>query len=519
MNWNTLLLSAITAGILPAEAADRPPPTAPHPWPLVLMSFIGALLAAIPVVAFLALFLGRRLMEAGVVPYLVGGGVVIACGTVLRLRRMPLFVESLALTFLLAGLGLVFYAAGRDLHALGYALCAGVSLVLAGLVQVRWVQPLLAALAVILGYGALFEARFEFRFQLIYLSQLFVLLWLGGLVLQQRVLARPRFARHAVTLEWILGGWIVAVLFALVVFPDERFRAIGYGEPGVWVAHGLGLASALAGAVWAWRRWAGLRGSSGIGLLAVLVGLSGVMPSLGLVALVGLVSFTTGRVVQAGAAAVAALWLIGHFYYTLHLDLVTKAQILLAAGLTLAALAWLVRRQLAAHQATALPDTRLRRVLIGLAALATLAVVNLGIWQKEDIIANGRPVFIKLAPVDPRSLMQGDYMALRYEMPTGLRNTLREVSKLTRPKLIGSLDNKGVLSLTRLAKGEPGGSELVIELSPAKRDWTVVSDAWFFKEGDGLRWSRARYGEFRVMPDGRALLVGLADETLQAIRP
>lgn len=519
MNWTALLQAAITAGLLPADAADRPAPTAPHPWPLVLMSFIGALLAAIPVVAFLALFLGRQLMERGAVPYLVGGGVAIACAAVLRLRRMPLFIECLALTFLLAGLGLGFYAATRDLQALGYVLCAVVSLGLAALIQVRWVQPLLAALAVVLGYGALFEARLEFRFQLIYLSQVFVLLWLGGLALQPRLLAKPRFARHATSLEVALGGWIVAVLFALAVFPDERFRAVGYGEPGVWVAHGMGLLSAIGGAVWAWRRWAGLRGSSGVGLLAVLVGLSAVMPSLGLVALIGLVSFTTTRVVLAGTAVAAAFWLIGHFYYSLHLDLVTKAQILLAAGLTLAALAWLVRGQLATHQAAALPDTRLRRVLIGLAALATLAVVNLGIWQKEDIIAHGRPVFIKLAPVDPRSLMQGDYMALRYEMPIGLRNTLREVSKLTRPRVIGSLDTRGVLSLTRLAKGEPGGSELVIELSPAKRDWTVVSDAWFFKEGDGLRWSRARYGEFRLMPDGRALLVGLADEHLQAIRP
>ncbi len=115
MNWTALLQAAITAGLLPTDAADRPAPTAPHPWPLVLMSFIGALLAAIPVVAFLALFLGRQLMDQGAVPYLVGWGVAIACAAVLRLRRMPLFIECLALTFLLAGLGLGFFAATRDL--------------------------------------------------------------------------------------------------------------------------------------------------------------------------------------------------------------------------------------------------------------------------------------------------------------------------------------------------------------------------------------------------------------------
>ncbi|MEF8724122.1 MULTISPECIES: hypothetical protein [Candidatus Accumulibacter] len=31
------------------------------------------------------------------------------------------------------------------------------------------------------------------------------------------------------------------------------------------------------------------------------------------------------------------------------------------------------------------------------------------------------------------------------------------------------------------------------------------------------RWSAARYGEFRVLPGGQALLVGLADEKLARI--
>lgn len=44
-----------------------------------------------------------------------------------------------------------------------------------------------------------------------------------------------------------------------------------------------------------------------------------------------------------------------------------------------------------------------------------------------------------------------------------------------------------------------------------------MSDAWFFREGDAARWEKARFGEFRVLPDGKALLVGMADEKLQVI--
>jgi len=59
--------------------------------------------------------------------------------------------------------------------------------------------------------------------------------------------------------------------------------------------------------------------------------------------------------------------------------------------------------------------------------------------------------------------------------------------------------------------------EMRIELTPKGERWMLVSDAWFFRDGDGKRWEAARYGEFRVTPDGKALLVGLADAQLQAI--
>ena len=54
-------------------------------------------------------------------------------------------------------------------------------------------------------------------------------------------------------------------------------------------------------------------------------------------------------------------------------------------------------------------------VLVGLAAV--LAVANYAIVDKERVIAHGRTVYVALAPVDPRSLMQGDYMALNFRVP------------------------------------------------------------------------------------------------------
>ena len=60
---------------------------------------------------------------------------------------------------------------------------------------------------------------------------------------------------------------------------------------------------------------------------------------------------------------------------------------------------------------------------------------------------------------------------------------------------------------------------MLIELTPKDGRWVVVTDAWYFREGDATRWEAAKFGEFRVEPDGKALLVGLADAQLRGIAP
>ena len=59
--------------------------------------------------------------------------------------------------------------------------------------------------------------------------------------------------------------------------------------------------------------------------------------------------------------------------------------------------------------------------------------------------------------------------------------------------------------------------ELAIELTPKDGRWTVVTDAWFFAEGQAARWAKAKYGEFRVDGRGQALLVGLRGPQLEPL--
>src|SRR5256885_8099210 len=121
----------------------------------------------------------------------------------------------------------------------------------------------------------------------------------------------------------------------------------------------------------------------------------------------------------AAAGALAAVWIVGAFYYQLAWPLATKALVLVGAGAWLGAMAWWGRAR-QAHSESVVASARPSHASsagIALTALVTLAVVNTGIWQKQQLIASGQPVFIEIAPVDPRSLMQGDYMRLNFRVP------------------------------------------------------------------------------------------------------
>jgi uncharacterized membrane-anchored protein len=179
----------------------------------------------------------------------------------------------------------------------------------------------------------------------------------------------------------------------------------------------------------------------------------------------------------------------------------------------LAALAWWAARSTATAGTSPTEDARTfgrGKAGLAIAAVLVLLVANGGIWQKENLIAHGQPLFVQLVPVDPRSLMQGDYMALRFDLPSDMSFADTPLASGQRPHVVARRDARGIATDLHPDRGAPLASdELRVELSPKNGNWVLVTDAWFFKEGEGERWAQAKYGEFRVTPDGRALLVGL----------
>jgi len=159
---------------------------------------------------------------------------------------------------------------------------------------------------------------------------------------------------------------------------------------------------------------------------------------------------------------------------------------------------------------------KLRLVILWLVIVVSLVFVNYAIYGKEQLISGGQPIFLELAPVDPRSLIQGDYMALRYQIATDL-----ETQELPpRGKLVIKVAETGVASFVRLDDGTPLVTDERL-LNYYQHDWQIDlgPTSFFFQEGNGDYYTAAKYGELRVDTSGTSILIGLRDEKLGKLGP
>jgi uncharacterized membrane-anchored protein len=154
-------------------------------------------------------------------------------------------------------------------------------------------------------------------------------------------------------------------------------------------------------------------------------------------------------------------------------------------------------------------NTTLVRTLIVLGALLVLGGVNYSIHAKEQVIRHGEVMYLDLAPVDPRSLMQGDYMALRFAVAAEIARRRPEGNTV-----LLQLDSRRVARMTE--SGSPGSLRVHYRMRNGAV-W-IGTNAYFFEEGAATRFALARFGKFRVdSRSGEAVLVALCDDQLKEL--
>jgi uncharacterized membrane-anchored protein len=160
----------------------------------------------------------------------------------------------------------------------------------------------------------------------------------------------------------------------------------------------------------------------------------------------------------------------------------------------------------------------MRKWISALAGLLILVAVNWAIYGREQLLENGQVVLLELAPVDPRSLMQGDYMALRFKVADDAfgRGRVSDPKHATDGRLVVKLGEHAVASFVRLDTGAPlAAGEARLRYRIREQQVKFATNAFFFQEGTASQYAQARYGEFRVAPGGDMLLVHLINEKFE----
>ena len=509
---SVMILRRISSGVAPTAvtASGTGTDSASHSWPLVMLSGFGALIAAAPLVAFYWLAFEAIIREAGGAAML-GVATLAAAVLILRGGAQLGFRQMFGIIAAVVGLILIGQAAIEvsEKNA-GFMLCA----TLAGtavVVPARWARTIFGfAAAIALSFSIYAHSGRQIEYA--HLATMLVVAASAG------ALCATRRSATASEIEPFLSGWLTATLLVLMALAGRPFL-IGAGLTGILdelfrsapiqavTALSMALAVAAAALVFGIApRW---RGAPGFALAAAGLVLTWFSPFLGPALFVFACAFVSRARVLATAAALAILWIVSAAYYALNWTLTEKAGTMIGLGLFLGVVGLLARRNVGAgSRLRPSAPPALAGLLIATGIVLTGGIAGTAVVGAENVIRHGRQIFVALRPVDPRSMMQGDYMAIAFD-----------TARLPQPepgnrivRAFATPDNRSVASLS--LQPPEGGDAIAVELRTKSRRWFVGSDAWFFEEGLAKTFEAAKFGIFRVGPDGRLLLVGLADKDL-----
>ena len=280
------------------------------------------------------------------------------------------------------------------------------------------------------------------------------------------------------------------------------------------------------------------------------LGFVGIPVILYLTALLLLVYWTDSRAFF-GLLVFAFVVYLGGFYYQLSIPLLYKGVLLVSFAVIFAIVTLFLHARYKAPSQSAVENHSVFKApiwLVGVFVIALLGAVNYKVQQFEDVLATGKPVVLKIAPVDPRSLMQGDYMVLNYAILSEFQQS--QVLSESNESLDSNepIDTVESNETTGIDESSPSGKKAYIlvhldknhvatfceEQSEIPTDFKhctpnvylpirykgwlpeLPSQDYFFAEGKGEHYAQAEYAEYRFK-DGILLLARLLDKDLKGL--
>lgn len=162
--------------------------------------------------------------------------------------------------------------------------------------------------------------------------------------------------------------------------------------------------------------------------------------------------------------------------------------------------------------------SKLKYILITANFILLAGLFIFSVVKMENIKGKGKELYLKLAPVDPRSLMQGDYMTLSFDLDNqiGSVRRLREDYDFPYKYVVVSQDSCKYLR----GQNEPTpceDNEVAIKLAPKDYWHSLPTKSYFFQEGTEQKYSNSEYARVKVDEYGNFVIVALCDENKKDI--
>ncbi|MGG4443878.1 GDYXXLXY domain-containing protein [Brevibacillus fortis] len=166
------------------------------------------------------------------------------------------------------------------------------------------------------------------------------------------------------------------------------------------------------------------------------------------------------------------------------------------------------------------PSIFTRKALVLLPViLLQFVLIGYQVWSSETILANGKTVKLELVPIDPRSLLQGDYVILGYTISTLDQEDIESGEKIRvvlRQQANGLYSYSGFYEIEGQWNRtyEPQSSDVVINgntIGSNRVEYGIES--YFVPEGTGLEMERnAKYAIVKIGERGDAILESLSNQ-------
>lgn len=206
-------------------------------------------------------------------------------------------------------------------------------------------------------------------------------------------------------------------------------------------------------------------------------------------------------------------------YYDLVWKLVHKSIALSLLGIVFLLIAILLDRKKFFNQQKQKSNWVKKDVAIMIVIVLQISFVGYQYFNNEHVLSNGALIKLELEPVDPRSLLQGDYVVLNYEISTieSLSDQLKAGQKI---QLVLSLNEENDFheyAGIYYVNGEPNKpyqrleNDVVINgVADGSNGIIYGIENYFIEEGTGLEIEQeASYAYVRVATNGNSLIVDI----------